>query len=216
MVGMNNRKRRGFTFPEAVTATLILSLVIGTVTQIYMASMRAWSRGTTEDLSQQKAAWVIGRMAPDLRQGISVTPGAAPFDSSYIAIRLPAKVWDSGESTYHNQIAVNGLGQPYLVPGNYAVFYRGDDQGNLDVHGTKIWRRETSPTGTVLKQYAIADNVVDNPVDPLTGSPKQNFRYWPDVYRLRSVEATVTVREKQGSRTSSATINGELSLRNRT
>jgi hypothetical protein len=208
-------KGRGFTLPEALTATVVLSLVIGTVSQIYMGSLQAWYRGSTEGLSQEKAAWVIQRMAPDLQEGMSVTPGTAPFDSCYLAIQLPAKVYDSGQNTYLNQIAVNGYGQPYLVPGNYVVLYRGDAAGHLDIHGTRIWRRLAAPDGSVLKQYEIADNVVDNPVDPATGNPKANFRYWPDVYRLRSVEVTVTVQEKQGSRTSSATMNGELTLRNR-
>ena len=212
---ISRRRAHGFTLPEVLTAAVVLSLVIGTVTQIYMSSLRAWYRGSTEGLSQEKAAWVVQRMAPDLREGMSVTPGTTPFDSCYVAIQLPAKVWDSGQQTYLNQLAVNALGQPYLIPGDYAVFYRGDGDGNLDVHGTRIWRRLAAPDGTVLKQFVIADNVVDNPTDPATGAPKANFRYWPDIYRLRSVEITVTVQEKQGSRTSSATMNGELTLRNR-
>jgi len=209
-----SRISRGFTLPEVLTAAMVLSLLAGTVTQIYMGSLRAWSRGATEDLSQQKAAWVIQRMAPDLREGLSVTPGTAPFDSCYIAVRLPAKVLDTGSGTYLNQIAVDADGQPYLVPGNYAVFYRGNPDGSLNANGTCIWRRLISPTGTLIKQFVIADNIIDNPTDPGTGAPQTNFRYWPDVYRLKSVEITVTVQERQGSRTSSATMNGELTLRN--
>ena len=211
---MLTRGAPGFTFPEALTAALVLSLVVGAVTQIYSGSLRAWARGSTQDLAQQKVAWVLQRMVPDLREGLSVTPGAAPFDSLYIAIRLPHKVYDPSTHSYQNQIAVNAQGQPYLVPGNYAVFYRGDAQGNLDLHGTRVWRQLVTPDGDVLKQYVIADAVVDNPVDPSTGSPKLIFRYWPDIYHLRSVEVTITVRERQGSRASTATMNGELTLRN--
>lgn len=207
--------RRGFTLPEVLTATVILSLLLGTVSQIYIGSLRAWSRGTTEELSQQKASWVIERMAPDLRDGMGVTPGTAPFDSSFIAVQLPAQVWDAGQSTYLNQIAVDAAGQPYLVPGNYAVFYRGDGAGNLDLQGSRIWRRLVAPDGTVLRQYVVADNVVDNPIDPDTGYPTELFCYWPDPYRLRSVEVTVTVEERQGSHTAAATMVGELSMRNK-
>lgn len=207
--------RMGFTLAEVLTAAMILSVVIGSVSQIYTGSLRAWYRGTSENLSQQKASWVVQRMAPDLREGISVTPGTAPFDSCYIAIRLPDKTYDSTNQTYRNHIDVNGLGEPYLVPGNFAVFYRGDAEGNLDLHGAKIWRRLVSPAGEVLKQYEIADNVVDNPIDPTTGEPRTNFRYWPDVYRLSSVEVTVTIQEKAGSKKSSTTMTGELALRNR-
>lgn len=208
------RKLDGLTLPEALVATVVLSLVIGSVSQIYMGSLQAWRRGTTENTSQQKAAWVIQRMAPDLREGISVTPGTAPFDSCYLAIRLPDKVYDTATNTYLNHLEVNALGQLYLVPGNYAVFYRGDAAGNLDLQGDRIWRRLVSPSGTVLRQYAIADNVIDNPIDPATGNPKTNFRYWPDVYRLKSVEVTVTVSEREGSKYATATTNGELTLRN--
>ena len=209
------KENRGFTLPEVLTAALVISLVIGSVVQIYGSSLRAWYRGTTENISEQKASWVIQRMAPDLREGISVTPGTTPFDSSYVAVRLPDKVFDSARSTYKNHIEVNAMGQPYLVPGNYAVFYRGDNGGNLDVQGTHIWRRLVSPTGQVLKQYSIADNIIDNPIDPVTGNPKASFRYWPDMYRLKSVEITVTVLERAASKRSSATANGELTLRNR-
>lgn len=208
-------QRRGFTLPEVLTSAVVISLIIGTVVQICGSSLRVWYRGTTENMSAQKAAWVIQRMAPDLREGICVTPGTAPFDSSFVAIRLPDKIFDSANSTYANHIEVNGLGEPFLVPGNYAVFYRGDGDGNLDVQGTHIWRRLVSPTGTVLKQYSVADNVIDNPIDPVTGNPKASFHYWPDLYRLKSVEVTVTVQERQASKRSSATANGELTLRNR-
>lgn len=201
--------------PEVLTAAVVLSLVLGSVSQIYIGSLRTWYRGTTENISQQKAAWVIQRMAPDLQEGISVTPGTTPFDSCYVAIRLPDKVWDVANSTYKNHIEINAMGEPYLVPGNYAVFYRSDNDGNLDLQGAHIWRRLVTPTGTILKQYSIADNVIDNPIDPNTGSPKTNFRYWPDVYRLKSVEITVTVQERAASKISSSTANGELTLRNR-
>lgn len=209
--------RMGFTLAEVLTAAMILSVVVGSVSQIYTNSLTAWYRGTSENLAQQKASWVVQRMAPDLREGISVTPGTVPFDSCYIAIRLPDKLYDSTNQTYRNHIEVNGLGEPYLVPGNYAVFYRGDADGNLDLQGTRIWRRLVSPTGEVLKQYEIADNVVDNPIDPTTAKPKFNFRYWPDVYRLSSVEVTVTIQEqeKAGSKKSITTMTGELALRNR-
>ena len=214
MMSAGNR-RRGFTLPEVLTSAIVISLIVGTVVQIYAGSLRAWYRGTTQNISAQKVAWVIQRMAPDLREGISVTPGTAPFDSSYVAVRLPDKVFDAANSTYKNHIAVNASGQPYLVLGNYAVFYRGDGNANLDLHGTHIWRRLVTPTGTVLKQYSVADNVIDNPIDPATNEPKANFRYWPDVYRLKSVEITVTIEEHQGAKSSSSTASGELTLRNR-
>jgi len=214
MMSAGNRKR-GFTLPEVLTSAIVISLIIGTVVQIYAGSLRAWYRGTTQNASAQKASWVIQRMAPDLREGISVTPGTAPFDSSYVAVRLPGKIFDATQQTYKNHIAIDASGRPYLVLGNFAVFYRGDDSANLDLHGTHIWRRLVTPTGTVLKQYAVADNVVDNPIDPATGGPRANFRYWPDVYRLKSVEITVTIEEHQASKTSSTTANGELTLRNR-
>jgi hypothetical protein len=197
-----------------LTAALVLSMVVGAVTQIYMGSLRAWARGSTRELAQQKVAWAVQRMAPDLREGMYVTPGTAPFESILIAVQLPKKVYDTATHSYLNQIAVNAEGQPYLVPGNYAVFYRGDAEGNLDLSGSRIWRRLISPEGSLIRQYVIADNVVDNPIDPATGSPKLTFRYWPDIYRLRSVEITITVQEKQGSRTATATMNGEVTLRN--
>ena len=69
------------------------------------------------------------------------------------------------------------------------------------------------PDGTIVKQYVVADNIVDNPVGD-DGLPKPMFTYWPDVYHLRSVEVMVTVEESRGHRTARKTMIGELSLRN--
>jgi hypothetical protein len=153
-------------------------------------------------------------MAPDLQTGVSVSAASSPYEDVCIAVRLPAKTYDSGQGAYLNQVAVDAEGVPYLVEGDYAVYYRGDAEGNIAVDGDRIWRRLVSGTdGTVIKEQVIADNIIDNPNDD-TGNPKPMFIYWPDIYRLRSVEVTVTVQERQGNRTATKTMNGELTLRN--
>jgi len=206
--------RFGITLPEVLTAALVLSVIMGTVTSIYTGSLRAWCRGSAETYAEQKAAWAVQRMVPDIRSGISVLPGVAPHEASYITIQLPHRVFDTGQNTYLNQIAVDAHGNPYLVPGGWAVYFRGDAAGNADAGGDRIWRRLVAADGSVLKEDVLADHVVDNP-DDATGNPHPMFVYWPDVYRLRSVEVTVTVQEKQGSRTGQTTMNGEITLRNR-
>ena len=214
---MQSRRRsprgRGVTLPEVLTAVMVLAVVVGSIGAIYSQAMRAWYLGASETYAQQKATWVIQRMAPDLHQALSVTPAAPPNESMYVVVQVPAKSYDSGEGVYLNQLAVDGLGDPYLVPGNYIIYYRGDEHGALDADGDRLWRKVAQPDGTVVKQQEIADNIVDNPNDD-TGSPIPMFVYWPDVYRLRSVEITVTVEESRGHRTARETMTGELTLRN--
>jgi hypothetical protein len=205
--------RRGTTLPELLAAIMVFSVIIGTVCAIYTTAMRTWYVGAAENYAEQKASLAIRRMVPDLQQGLSVTAATSPYEDVCIAVRLPAKTYDSGAGAYLNQVAVDADGAPYLVEGDYAVYYRGDADGNIAVDGDRVWRRLVRGSdGTVLKEQMIADHVVDNPDE--AGSPKPMFIYWPDIYRLRSVEVTITVQERQGNRTATKTMNGELTLRN--
>ncbi len=220
MTNGHQRRAAAFVLAEVLTAAVVFSIVFGCVVSIYIASLRTWGRGASENYAQQKASWSVQRMAPDLRLGMSVTPGNAPFESSYIAVHLPNRVFDSTQHTHFNQILTtvdeHGETIPYLVPGGYAVYYRGDAEGNMATDGDRIWRKLLASNGeTVMRSDVIADHVVDNPVDSTTGSPTPLFVYWPDIYRLNSVQITVTVQEKQGGRTSTATMNSEFALRNR-
>jgi hypothetical protein len=199
----------GVTLPEVLTVVMVISVIVGTVTAIFMMSMQTWYRGAAETYAEQKASLAIQRMVPDLQQGLSVTPAGHPYGDVCIAVEMPAKAYDSGEGVYLNQVATDTEGKPYLVSGDYAVYYRGDENGNLSLTGNRMWRRLVRASdGATLKNSVIADNIVDNP------SSKPMFIYWPDVYRLRSVEVTVTVEEKRGSRTATKTMTGELALRN--
>lgn len=214
MSGRIRRRERGVTLPEVVTAAMVLSIIMGTVSAIYTTAMQTWYRGASETYAERKASLAVERMRPDLQQGMSVTAAASPYDGVCIAVQVPAKAYDSGQGVYLNQLAVDTEGHPYLVQGDYVVYYRGDEGGNISVSGDRIWRRMMRASdGAILKEQVIADNVVDNPLDG-TGSAKPMFVYWPDIYRLRSVEVTVTVREEFGHRTATKTMNGELALRN--
>lgn len=208
------RRERGVTLPEVVTAAMVLGIIIGSVSAIYSTAMQTWYRGASETYAEQKASLAVERMRPDLQQGMSVTAAASPYDDVCIAIQVPAKTYDSGQGVYLNQLAVDTEGHPYLVQGDYVVYYRGDGDGNISLTGDRVWRRMVRASdGAILKEQVIADHVVDNPLAG-TGSPKPMFIYWPDIYRLRSVEVTVTVQETYGHRTATKTMNGELSLRN--
>jgi hypothetical protein len=163
--------------------------------------------------AQQKASWAVDRMTPDLQSGISVVPASPPYNTSCIAVRQPATTFDGSTGAYLNQVQTDASDAPYLVEGGWTVYYRGDENGGVALDGDRLWRMETDSGGSLLKSYVITDNIVDNPDDG-TGSPRPMFIYWPDVYRLRSVEVTVTVEEKRGSRVEQATMNGEVTLRN--
>ena len=203
----------GICLAEVLTVAIVLGIIMGTVTAIYTGSLRAWARGSTETYSSQKASGAVQRMIPDIRLGMSVVPGVAPHEASYIAVQLPQRTFDAGYQTYLNQLSTDADGQPYLLPGGCVVYFRGDADANPSNTGACLWRRLVSAGGDIVKQDRLTDNVVDNP-DDATGSPKPMFIYWPDVYRLRSVEVTVTVRERQGTRSSQTTVNGEITLRN--
>jgi hypothetical protein len=207
------RTERAVTLPEVLTAAMVLGVIIGCVSAIYTTAMQTWYRGASETYAEQKASLATERMRPDLQQGMSVTPAASPYDAVCIAIQIPAKTYDTGQGVYLNQVAVDAEGHPYLVQGDYVVYYRGDGDGNISLTGDRIWRRAVRLSdGAILKEQVIADHVIDNPMEG--GSPKPMFIYWPDIYRLRSVEVTLTVQEEYGHRTATKTMNGELALRN--
>lgn len=215
MVRSYARRNWGIGLAEALTAVVVVGIVSGTVAAIYSASMQTYSRGITENYAHQKASWAVQRMAPDIRQGISVTPGDAPFDSCYVAIRLPNRPFDSGEGAHLNEVTLDATGAPYLVPGGWVVYYRGAEDGTLTAAGDRIWRRLLAADGaTLVREDVIADHVIDNPLDE-SGTPAPMFIYWPDIFRLRSVEITVTVEEQRGPRKAQATMTGEFTLRNR-
>jgi len=205
---------RGVTLAEVLAALLVFSVIVGSVSAIYTTAMRTWYVGAAENYAEQKASLAVQRMVPDLQQGLSVTEASYPYDAICIAIRLPAKTYDSGEGVYLNQVGTDAEGKPYLVEGDYAVYYRGNEYGNISLTGDRVWRRVVRASdGATLRQQELADNVIDNPDDG-TGTPMPMFIYWPDIYRLRSVEVTVTVQEEYGHRTATKTMNGEISLRN--
>lgn len=205
----------GMTLAELIAAIVVFMIIIGGVVSIYQACLRTWRQGTVENLAQQQAAWAVQRMVPDLHQGMSVTPGNPPFESTYIAVRLPNRIFDPDQGAHFNEIGTDAQGKPYLVPGGWAIYYRGDAEGNMALEGDHIWRKRFQPDGTTLiSQDVIAKHVVNNPPDA-SGNPKPTFVYWPDLYHLNSVEATVTVREAIGRRVATVTMVGEVGLRNR-
>jgi type II secretory pathway pseudopilin PulG len=215
MLRIHRHRAAGMTLPEVITAIIVIMIVIGSVVSIFQGCMRTWRTATVDNMAQQESAWAVQRMMPDIHQGMSVTPGDAPFESTYIAIRLPNRIFDAAQTAHFNEIQTNALGHAYLVPGGWVIYYRGDADGNIAVDGDRIWRKRFETDGTTLiSQDVIADHIVDNPDDE-TGHPKHTFIYWPDIYHLNSVEATVTVRESIGSRTAQATMVGEIGLRNR-
>lgn len=208
-----SRRAAGFTLPEVITSMVVMVIVIGGIGAIYMASMRMWYRGAAENYAQQGASWAVQRIVPEVRQGLSVTTGSAPYESVCIVVRLPNKVYDSGENTYLNEVATDAYGDPYLVPGGWVVYFRGTEHASISLDGDRLWRLYVGSDGTTYKQQVVTDNIVDNPPDA-DGNPKPMFIYWPDIYRLESVEITVTTHEEIGHRVAEATMTGEVNLRN--
>ena len=207
-----SRRRRGFTLPEALTVTFVFGLIIVAVSTIYMAALRAYRRGEPANSAERKASWAVSRMAPDFQHAMAIIPAAAPNDATALAVRVPDKVWDAGDSVHYNHVAVDGGGNLYLVPGDWVYYYRGNDAGGMDAAGPRLWRAVVHADGTAGKRYAIADHIVDNPVQG--GQPKPIFIYWPDVVRLHSVEMTITVQERAGAEVANSTMVSEVCFRN--
>lgn len=214
MTRTHHSNPRAVTLPEVLVAITILAIIGGSIAAIYQASMQTWYRGAAEAYAEQKATMAVKRMIPDLQTGMAVTAASSPYDSVCIAVRLPEKVYDGASGVYLNRIETDTDGRPYLVQGNFVVYFRGDAAGNIATDGDRIWRRVVkADTGEIITEQLLADHVVDNPA-LADGTPQPTFKYWPDIYRLRSVEVTVTVQEEFGHRTATKTMNGELTLRN--
>ncbi len=204
----------GFTLVEVVVVITVLAGLLGSVLAIYFMGMQSWRRGVPEGRTRELAAWALKRMDPDIRQAMALTAFPAPCNGYGITLRLPARTYDSGEQTYFNTISVGGDGRPYLVQGNQVSYYRGDAAGSASLSGDRIWRVLTTSEGGELRREVIVQGVVDNAPDA-TGNPKPMFIYWPDMYRLKSVEVTVNIRMTEAGRTAAAQISGETALRNK-
>jgi len=202
----------GFTLVEALTATIVLAVIIVSVSTIYMAALRTYRRGEPANSAERKASWAVTRMVPDFQSAIAVIPADAPNDATAVAIRVPDKAWDGTDQTHYNRILDTGGGNLALVPGDLVYFYRGNDVGSMDPGGSKLWRAVVHADGSQGKKYVVADHIVNNPLK--SGVPKPMFIYWPDVVRLRSVEMTITVQERAGTQVANSTMVSEVCLRN--
>jgi prepilin-type N-terminal cleavage/methylation domain-containing protein len=204
--------KAGFTLPEVLTVAVVFAIIVVSVSTIYMAALRAYRRGEPANSAERKASWAIARMMPDFQQAIAVIPAAPPNEATAVAVRVPDKVWNAADQIHYNHVALTGGGDLYLLPGDFVYYYRGNDAGAMDAAGANLWRAVTHADGSAGKQILIADNLIDNPAQG--GSPKPMFIYWPDVVRLRSVEITVTVRERAGAEVADSTMVSEVCLRN--
>jgi hypothetical protein len=207
-----SRSGGGFTLVEALTAAIVLAVIIVSVSSIYMAALRTYRRGEPANSAERKASWAVARMVPDFQGAIAVIPAPAPNDATAVAIRVPDQVWDATDSMHYNHIVDQGGGDLALVPGDLVYFYRGNDAGSMDPGGSKLWRAVIHADGSHGKTYVVADHVVNNPLQG--GVPKPMFIYWPDVVRLRSVEMTVTVQERAGVQVANSTMVSEVCFRN--
>ena len=207
--------RQGFSLPEVLVAVTILAILLGSVVAIFLSCGRSWRRGTAESRAQQATYQAVRRIAPDIRAAMSVTPFPAPYNNIGITLQLPARAFNSGAGAYHNTLAIDSHGKPYLVAGNKVNYFRGDAAGQASLTGDRVWRVMTNYAGTTeIKRSVIAQGLIDNPVDA-DGNAKPMFIYWPDIFRLKSVETTVTFRAQEAQKTAVATLVDETSLRNR-
>jgi prepilin-type N-terminal cleavage/methylation domain-containing protein len=206
--------RRGFTLMEAMVSVVILAGLLGSVLAIFFTCGQTWRRGVSESRAQTLSWLALKRMAPDIREAMSLTPFPAPFVGYGITLQLPARTFDSDESTYFNIVSVDGEGNPYLETGNQVHYFRGNAAGYPSVSGDRLWRVVTAPDGSELRRQVVVESLLDNPPDA-SGSPKPIFLYWPDIFRLKSVETTITVEAEESGRKASSTVVGETALRNR-
>ncbi|NIM04136.1 MAG: prepilin-type N-terminal cleavage/methylation domain-containing protein [Armatimonadetes bacterium] len=206
--------RKGFTLVEAMVSVIILAGLLGAVLAIYFTCGQTWRRGISESRAQIFAWSALRRMGPDIREAMSVTPFPDPFSGCGITLQLPARAFDTGERTYFSTVSVDGEGSPYLVTGNKVNYFRGNAAGSPSLSGDRLWRVVTAPDGSEIRRQIVVENLLDNPPDA-GGTPKPSFIYWPDIFRLNSVETTITVEAEESGKKTSATIVGETALRNR-
>lgn len=204
--------RRGATLPEVLMTAMLIVILLSSVSALYYGSVRLYRRGEPANSAEREATWAIDRMASDIQQAMSCSILNA--EKTAIKIRLPAKQWDASAQHHYNVINVDGTGAPYLVPGNWVYYYRGNAYGGGDPDGRYLWRVEVDDDGTVLRRYALATGVVDNPVPEGGSQPVPLFEYWPAPEIYRSVLVTVTVQKRLQHQIARSTMASELSLRN--
>jgi len=201
----------GVSLPEVMVTMVILVILLSSVSALYFGCARLYRRGEPANSAGRAAAWAIQRLSPDVRQALNCTILNA--EKTAIRLRVPAKSWNTADHTHYNVIQQAGT-DPYLVAGDYVYYYRGNSSGYSDPTGSYLWRLETTEDGTVVKTYAVATGVIDNP--PPSGSTVSPplFAYWPAPELYRCVLVTVTVQKRMSSQTATSTMASEIALRN--
>jgi len=197
-----------------MVVVVILAGLMGAVLAIYFSCGQTWRRGVSESRAQSLTLMALRRMAPDIREAMSLTPFPAPYDGYGITLQLPARAYDATERTYFNTVSIGGDGRPYLAAGDKVNYFRGNASGAPSLTGERLWRVVTAPDGTELHREVVITGLLDNPPGG-AGSPKPIFIYWPDIFRLKSVESTVTVQAEESGKKATSTLVGETALRNR-
>jgi hypothetical protein len=204
--------RRGVTLPEVLTVAILIVIVFGGVSALYYGSARLYRRGEPANSAEREAAWAIQRMVPDVQQAMSCS--ILDTEKTIVKLRLPAKQWDASAQKHYNVISLSGTGEPYLVPGGWVYYYRGDSSGGSNATGSYLWRAVTDASGTLLKRYCLATGIIDNPIPSGGTAPTPMFEYWPTPEVYKSVLVTVTVQKSLQHQTATRTMASELSLRN--
>ncbi len=211
---MRINDRRGFTFPEVAVTAAILGILAVSVTAIFMVSSRTYQVGAADQAAERAASLGLRRMVPDVHLAMLVEADTGPSAGSHLILTLPVRDWDDATHEYRLRLATDATGHLGLVPGDVVHYYRGDSAGALSPTGDCLWRMVVQPDGSPGKKYRVAAGIVDNPVDPATGSPRPMFVYWPNEVLRESVEITVTARAREGSRVATRTAHSEVALRN--
>lgn len=147
-------KSRGFTLIEAVVATFLFSITVGSILGIYMTTLKVNKRADSIRKASENARFISELLAKEIRNGQIdyFGPTSAVCGSS------------SYSTNPNTKLAILN------VDGEHKCFYLGDDNGADSASGTNLWVVKNNFTatrindaGTIISAFKVYVQPTTNP-----------------------------------------------------
>ena len=201
------RRKRGFTIIELLVASVILVILMGSITAVFLAANRSWTQTEARLQIYQNAREALDRMSRELATAFpSSIVGPLDDSSNHIPLRLDDSTYDSGN---HDDDQLTFVAAYNVNPGSGEY-----DLAHLGYRLTLVPKLER------YKKNFGSDDYLGNPYDgsTLANEPAQtwkemtvhiislNFRCydgsdwnnsWTSAVLPKAIEITIKAQDKQ-------------------
>jgi prepilin-type N-terminal cleavage/methylation domain-containing protein len=187
---MNNRflkRTHGFTLIEALMAMVVMVVIMGSVSTIYLTSTRVWKRCSSQAQADPPAHMTIARISKELRNAYKIDE----MGNTSIKFSLPRR---DG----------NGINVVPLQAAEQISYYLSDETGASGATGNILWRRRIDIASGANATQRIAGNVV-----------QLGFSYDATATRVLKIYAiSITVVGREGRQEYRSAFGSHIAFRN--